>query len=45
MRVFSLRPHAGEAGDVEHIAASFLIAGSINHGLTLLKSTPLQVRR
>jgi AMP deaminase len=42
MTTFTLRPHAGEAGDIEHIASSFLCAHSINHGLTLLKSTPLQ---
>ncbi len=39
---FTLRPHAGEAGDVEHVACSFLIAHSINHGLTLFKSPPIQ---
>jgi hypothetical protein len=30
---FAYRPHAGEAGDVEHLAATFLTANSINHGL------------
>lgn len=39
---FALRPHAGEAGDVEHVASSFLLARSINHGLTLFKSPPMQ---
>jgi AMP deaminase len=39
---FSFRPHAGEAGDHEHLAATFLLAKSINHGLILQKSPALQ---
>jgi len=36
------RPHAGEAGDVEHLAGTYLLAHSINHGLMLQKSPTLQ---
>jgi AMP deaminase len=39
---FSFRPHAGEAGDVEHLAATFLTAEGINHGINLRRSPPLQ---
>jgi AMP deaminase len=38
----SFRPHAGEAGDVDHLAATFLTAESINHGINLRKSPSLQ---
>lgn len=39
---FTYRPHAGEAGDIEHLATSFLLANGINHGLNLKKSPVLQ---
>ena len=39
---FAFRPHCGEAGDIEHLAAAFLLAKSINHGLMLQKSPALQ---
>jgi len=39
---FAYRPHAGEAGDIEHLATAFLLARSINHGLLLKESPPLQ---
>lgn len=39
---FDYRPHAGEAGDVEHLACTFLTAHSINHGLVLKKAPALQ---
>lgn len=39
---FSFRPHAGEAGDVDHLAATFLTAEGINHGINLRKSPSLQ---
>jgi len=39
---FSFRPHAGEAGDVEHLAATFLTAESINHGINLRRNPSLQ---
>lgn len=34
---FTLRPHAGEAGDTEHLAAAFLTSSGINHGIVLRK--------
>jgi AMP deaminase len=42
MTEFSFRPHAGEAGDVDHLAATFLTAEGINHGINLRKSPSLQ---
>ncbi|RQM28698.1 hypothetical protein B5M09_008035, partial [Aphanomyces astaci] len=39
---FTFRPHAGEAGDTDHLAATFLCANAINHGITLRKSVALQ---
>jgi AMP deaminase len=36
------RPHAGECGDVEHLASAFLLAHCINHGLQLRKAPALQ---
>ncbi|KAJ3559270.1 hypothetical protein NPX13_g9556 [Xylaria arbuscula] len=37
---FLLRPHCGEAGDVEHLAVALLCSHSISHGL-LLRKVPL----
>lgn len=42
MSTFSFRPHSGEAGDPEHLAAAFLTSNGINHGITLRKSVALQ---
>lgn len=42
MNQFSYRPHAGEAGDPDHCASAFLLAQSINHGLTIKKVPVLQ---
>lgn len=42
LSTFSFRPHSGEAGDPEHLAAAFLTANAINHGITLRKAVPLQ---
>lgn len=42
LNVFHLRPHAGEAGDVEHLAVTFLLANAINHGINLKRSPVLQ---
>lgn len=42
LNTFSFRPHAGEAGDFEHLAYTFLTAQSISHGIQLRKSLPLQ---
>lgn len=37
---FVLRPHCGEAGDPDHLAAAFLCSHSISHGI-LLRKVPL----
>lgn len=42
MNVFHYRPHSGEAGDIEHLAVTFLLSHGINHGTNLRKSPPLQ---
>eukprot|EP01084_Bolivina_argentea_P263821 446683_1 len=42
LNTFSFNPHCGEAGDIDHLCTSFLIADSINHGITLRKSPGLQ---
>lgn len=42
LSTFSFRPHSGEAGDPDHMAAAFLTANGINHGITLRKSVALQ---
>lgn len=42
MNTLTYRPHAGEAGDIEHLATSFLLAHGINHGLLLRKSPVLE---
>lgn len=39
---FNLRPHSGEAGDTDHLAAAFLSSQSISHGITLRKVPALQ---
>ena len=39
---FLLRPHCGEAGDTDHLAAAALCCHSISHGLTLRKVPFLQ---
>lgn len=39
---FVFRPHSGEAGDPEHVAAAFLTAQGIAHGITLRYSPVLQ---
>jgi AMP deaminase len=39
---FSLRPHAGEAGDTDHLTAAFLTSVSISHGILLRKVPALQ---
>lgn len=44
LNTFEYRPHCGEAGDVEHLAACFLLADQINHGL-LLRKVPGAHRR
>jgi len=32
MNCFEWRPHCGEAGDIDHLSACFLVANKINHG-------------
>lgn len=39
---FVLRPHAGEAGDTDHLTATFLTSHSISHGILLRKVPALQ---
>ncbi|RMD39919.1 hypothetical protein DV735_g5207, partial [Chaetothyriales sp. CBS 134920] len=39
---FVLRPHCGEAGDTDHLAAAALCCHSISHGITLRKVPMLQ---
>ena len=39
---FVLRPHSGEAGDTEHLAAAYLTSYGISHGITLRKVPALQ---
>ena len=39
---FSFRPHCGEAGDPDHLAAAFLTAEGINHGINLKAVPALQ---
>ncbi|XWS22508.1 hypothetical protein CRYUN_Cryun29cG0042000 [Craigia yunnanensis] len=37
-----LRPYCGEAGDIDHLAAAFLLCNNISHGINLQKSLVLQ---
>ncbi|KAI8807631.1 hypothetical protein BJ742DRAFT_811342 [Cladochytrium replicatum] len=39
---FLLRPHAGEAGDTDHLTSAFLTSHSISHGILLRKVPVLQ---
>lgn len=42
MNTFKFRPHAGEAGSIENLDNTFLLADSINHGINLKLSPVLQ---
>ncbi|XP_049934921.1 probable AMP deaminase isoform X2 [Nymphaea colorata] len=42
MTIIKFRPHCGEAGDVDHLAAAFLVAHNIAHGNNLKRSPVLQ---
>ncbi|XP_044508391.1 AMP deaminase-like [Mangifera indica] len=42
MTIIKFRPHSGEAGDIDHLAATFLTAHNIAHGINLRKSPVLQ---
>ena len=42
LNTFSFRPHAGETGDAMHLAASYILCQSINHGVNLDRQVSLQ---
>ncbi|EFA76108.1 AMP deaminase [Heterostelium album PN500] len=42
LNILALRPHSGEAGEVDHMAAAFYLAHGINHGINLRKTPVLQ---
>ncbi|GMH47126.1 hypothetical protein TrRE_jg5961, partial [Triparma retinervis] len=42
LNTFAFRPHSGETGDVMHLAATYLLCESINHGINLAKQVSLQ---
>ncbi|GLC55501.1 hypothetical protein PLESTB_000994400 [Pleodorina starrii] len=42
LNTFSFRPHAGEAGDVDHLVAAFMLCENIAHGINLRKNPCLQ---
>ena len=42
MNIITFRPHAGEAGDIDHLATTFMLAENIAHGINLRKSPVLQ---
>ncbi|CEM01066.1 unnamed protein product [Vitrella brassicaformis CCMP3155] len=42
LRTMAYRPHSGEAGSISHLASTYLLAESINHGIMLKKSPVLQ---
>ena len=35
LNTFTFRPHSGEAGSINHLAAAFLTSDGINHGIQL----------
>ena len=37
LNTFTFRPHAGETGDAMHLAATYMLCRSINHGINLDK--------
>ena len=41
LNAFDFRPHAGEAGDLDHLIATYMVCPSISHGINLKKSPPL----
>lgn len=42
LNTLAYRPHSGEAGPLEHLSSSYLLANGINHGLKLKESPVLQ---
>ncbi|KYQ91657.1 AMP deaminase [Tieghemostelium lacteum] len=42
LNTLALRPHSGEAGEVDHMGAAFFLAHGINHGINLRKTPVLQ---
>lgn len=42
LNIFAFRPHAGETGDPMHLAATYLLCESINHGINLDMQVSLQ---
>lgn len=42
MTQFTFRPHAGEAGDVDHLMSAFLTAEAVNHGITMKREPAVQ---
>ncbi|KAL7441718.1 hypothetical protein ACHAXH_004756 [Discostella pseudostelligera] len=42
LNTFAFRPHAGETGDAMHLAATYMLCRSINHGINLDKQVSLQ---
>lgn len=42
MNTFVLRPHCGEAGNVQHLIGGFLLSQNISHGLLLRKVPVMQ---
>ncbi len=42
LNTFTFRPHAGEAGDIDHLVATFMLCENIAHGINLRKSPCIQ---
>ena len=42
LNTFTFRPHAGETGDAMHLAATYMLSQSINHGINLDHQVSLQ---
>lgn len=42
LNTFAFRPHAGETGDPMHLASTYMLCESINHGVTLDVQVSLQ---
>lgn len=42
MSTFVLRPHCGEAGNIQHLVGGYLLSENISHGLLLRKAPVLQ---